>query len=188
MDEEEFKSESASPLSLVLELMRGVDADLGHYHGLHARNLALFPLAVASSIAPPNPAATHANPPPAEFRISYLPRAPQLWPLGLIALLALALLVGFARRDVFAWPIARGCAAILGWYWVLHLFFGDELFLYALHWQVPLMLLIGAAAVGARTMTAGIAFMVVLIAIAAVRSAVLIPLLLRQWAAAQAGS
>jgi hypothetical protein len=169
------------------EIRRGVEADLGHYHGLQPSHLALFPLAVVSSLVPPNPAVTRVGPRAADARISYLSRADALWPMGLAAALGLAGLSALAWRARAARPVVLGCAATLGAYGIVHLFYGDELFLYALHWQVPLLVLVGAAAAGARTTRAGVAALAVVIGVAGARSAIVIALVLRQWADVQGG-
>jgi hypothetical protein len=173
--------------SIADQLRRGVVRDLGHYHGFDGSQLVLFPLTVLTSLVPPQPVIAWNLPQSAEISISYLPRARQLWPYGLPALAGFALLLYAARRAPAAWPVASGCAAILGVYWFLHLFYGDELFLYALHWQAPLLVLVAAAAAALGTLRrgAGVVALAVLVGIAALLSARVVPRMLQQWEAAQ---
>jgi len=182
-------TEAAATGSIAYRVGRGIDEDLRHYHGFDGDHLALFPLAVLTSFTPPQPAIVldlpHAA---ADMSVTYLPRAGQLWPVGLLALPAFGLLVYAARRVKPAWPVASACAAVLAAYWVVHLFYGDELFLYALHWQAPLLVLLAVAAAGALRRRTVVAALALLVVIAAALSGQVVSRMLRQWEAMQVGS
>jgi hypothetical protein len=82
------------------------------------------------------------------FRMTFEHSRVAASPRNIAGILVVAALVWAAftrrRRNPLLGSLARASLAILAFNWVFHSFWGDESFMYSMHWQVPLIVLIAA--------------------------------------------
>jgi hypothetical protein len=111
-----------------------------------------FPFALANTLAPPVPVAMpYASSRPQQhgfiltYRVSAGRADGEIWR----AAITLALLAVGALGTLWMAPWQRdvmlGAALVIAFSWVLHAFFGKELFLYSQHWLAAELILIGGA-------------------------------------------
>jgi hypothetical protein len=54
------------------------------------------------------------------------------------------------RRNPLLASLAKASLAILAFNWIFHSFWGDESFMYSMHWQVPLVILVATLVAALR--------------------------------------
>ncbi len=130
----------------------GVTGQVREEHPFDAETwLVGFPAALANTVIPPAPLKVPADPALHQampFSLTFHARVDELPGQWWRALLTVALLaVALVRvRFLARWQQAVIAAAVLviAFNWVLHTFYGSELFLYSQHWVVPLFVVFAA--------------------------------------------
>lgn len=112
-----------------------------------------FPLAVANTLAPPVPVKAPADPvlrQQMRFTLTYqAPRRGQpggWWRAALVLATLIASGVAAFWAPAPLRTVLAGAWAVLAFNWLLHGFYGSELFLYSQHWAIPLLITLAALA------------------------------------------
>lgn len=114
-----------------------------------------FPTALANTFVPPPPLKAPADPglrQPMRFTLTYhargLPPPGETWRIALVLLVLAAALWNSAFLSPALRRLVIAAALVVAFNWVLHTFYGTEMFLYSQHWGVALVVVLAGLVAG----------------------------------------